>query len=175
MLVALLTKKTFIQKTCCCCVKRNNPWFSHGDTLLQALSAAWDGDPISAYGSIICSNTVFDQRSAAFLEGKFVEIILAPGFDHEALEYLKKKSSNLRLLELPQLNDAFDFDHTYKYVVGGLLKQSRDMGLYEKWDCVTEKEFPESMRPLSEFCISACKSTKSNSIPLLMSTRKVVI
>lgn len=171
---ALLTiKDLHSEKPAVVIVKHNNPCgLATGDTLLQALSAAWDGDPISAYGSIICSNTVFDQRSAAFLEGKFVEIILAPGFDHEALEYLKKKSSNLRLLELPQLNDAFDFDHTYKYVVGGLLKQSRDMGLYEKWDCVTEKEFPESMRPLSEFCISACKSTKSNSITLAYEYQK---
>jgi phosphoribosylaminoimidazolecarboxamide formyltransferase/IMP cyclohydrolase len=97
---------------------------------------------------------------------------MAPGFEHDALEYLKKKSSNLRLLELLQLNDPFDVDHTYKYVVGGLLKQSRDVGLYEKWECVTEKEFPESMKSLSEFCISACKSTKSNSITLAYEYQK---
>jgi len=171
---ALLTiKDLHAEKPAVVIVKHNNPCgLAIGDTLLEALSAAWDGDPISAYGSIVCSNKVFDLQSAEFLEGKFIEIILAPGFDHDALEYLKKKSSNLRLVELPQLNDVFDFDHTYKFVVGGLLKQSRDVGLYEKWDCVTEKEFPESMRPLSEFCISACKSTKSNSITIAYEYKK---
>lgn len=171
---ALLTiKDLHVEKPAVAIVKHNNPCgLATGDTLLQALGAAWDGDPISAFGSIICSNTVFDLQSAEFLEGKFVEIILAPGFEHDALEYLKKKSSNLRLLELLQLNDPFDVDHTYKYVVGGLLKQSRDVGLYEKWECVTEKEFPESMKSLSEFCISACKSTKSNSITLAYEYQK---
>jgi phosphoribosylaminoimidazolecarboxamide formyltransferase/IMP cyclohydrolase len=54
-------------------VKHNNPCgFATGKTLLQALSAAWDCDPISAYGSIICSNKVFDLKSAEFLNGKFV-------------------------------------------------------------------------------------------------------
>ncbi|MBC7086579.1 MAG: bifunctional phosphoribosylaminoimidazolecarboxamide formyltransferase/IMP cyclohydrolase [Methanomethylovorans sp.] len=171
---ALLTIKDInAKKPAVAIVKHNNPCgLATGDTLLQALSAAWDGDPISAFGSIICSNTVFDLASAKFLEGKFIEIILAPGFDPDALEYLKKKSSNLRLLELPHLNDAFDVNHTYKYIVGGLLKQSRDVGLYAKWECVTEKQFPESMRSLAEFCISACKSTKSNSITLAYEYQK---
>lgn len=148
-------------------VKHNNPCgLATGSNLLKALKAAWDGDPISAYGSIICSNKSFDIESAKFLEGKFVELILAPSFEQDALEYLKKKSENLRLLELPQLNEPFDFNHTYKYVVGGLLKQSMDVELYSKWECVTEKQYPDNLKPLSEFCINACKSTKSNSITL---------
>lgn len=165
---ALLTIKSLnTENPAIAIVKHNNPCgLATGTTLLKALKAAWDGDPISAYGSIICSNKPFDIESAKFLEGKFIELIIAPAFEHDALEYLKKKSSNLRLLELPQLNDPFDFEHTYKYVVGGLLKQSRDIELYSKWQCVTEKQYPESMKSLSEFCISACKSTKSNSITL---------
>ncbi|WP_209681399.1 bifunctional phosphoribosylaminoimidazolecarboxamide formyltransferase/IMP cyclohydrolase [Methanohalophilus levihalophilus] len=148
-------------------VKHNNPCgLATGKTLEQALQAAWDGDPISAFGSIICTNTVFDLKAAEYLKGKFVEIILAPGFEHDALEYLKNKSKDLRLLELPQLNEPFDVDCTYKYVIGGMLKQSRNIGLYEKWDCVTDAAFPEEKRKLAEFCIAACKSTKSNAVNL---------
>ncbi len=148
-------------------VKHNNPCgLATGNTLAQALQHAWDGDPISAFGSIICTNTVVDLTSAQFLKGKFVEIILAPGFDHDALEFLKNKSANLRLLELENFNESFDVDCTYKYVVGGMLKQSRNIGLYEKWECVTDKTYPEDKRNLSEFCICACKSTKSNSVTL---------
>lgn len=148
-------------------VKHNNPCgLATGSTLLQALQAAWDGDPISAYGSIICTNEIFDLEAATFLNGKFVEIILAPDFKPDALEYLKNKSENLRLLKLPDLREAFGTDYTYKYVIGGMLKQSRDIGLYEKWESVTDIPYPEEKRYLSEFCLKACKSTKSNSVIL---------
>ena len=148
-------------------VKHNNPCgLATGSTLLQALKAAWDGDPISAYGSIICTNEIFDLEAATFLNGKFVEIILAPDFKPDALEYLKNKSENLRLLRLPDLKEAFGTDYTYKYVIGGMLKQSRDIGLYEKWESVTDIPYPEEKRSLSEFCLKACKATKSNSVIL---------
>ncbi len=148
-------------------VKHNNPCgLATGSTLLQALQAAWDGDPISAYGSIICTNETFDLEAATFLNGKFVEIILAPDFKPDALEYLKNKSENLRLLKLPELREAFGTEYTYKYVIGGMLKQSRDIGLYEKWESVTDIPYPEEKRSLSEFCLKACKSTKSNAVIL---------
>jgi len=146
-------------------VKHNNPCgLSTGNTLLQALRAAWDGDPISAYGSIICTNETFDLESAQLLNGKFVEIILAPDFTHDALEYLKNKSANLRLLKLPDLRESFGTNCTYKYIIGGMLKQSRDIGIYEKWESVTETPYPEEKRDLSEFCLRACKATKSNAV-----------
>jgi phosphoribosylaminoimidazolecarboxamide formyltransferase / IMP cyclohydrolase len=148
-------------------VKHNNPCgLATGNTLLQALQAAWDGDPISAYGSIICTNEIFDLEAATYLNGKFVEIILAPDFKPDALEYLKNKSENLRLLKLPELRDVFGTEYIYKYVIGGMLKQSRDIGIYEKWESVTEIPYPESKRLLSEFCLKACKATKSNAVIL---------
>lgn len=148
-------------------VKHNNPCgLATGSTLLQALQAAWDGDPISAYGSIICTNEIFDLKAATFLNGKFVEIILAPDFKPDALEYLKNKSENLRLLKLPELREAFGTEYTYKYIIGGMLKQSRDIGIYEKWKSITDIPYPEDKRSLSEFCLKACKSTKSNAVIL---------
>ena len=148
-------------------VKHNNPCgLATGDTLLEALQAAWDGDPISAFGSIICTNKEFDLEAAEFLKGKFVELILAPGFEPDALKYLKAKSENLRLMELPEFNEDFAVEDTYKYVIGGMLKQSRNIGIYEKWDMVSQTEFPEDKRALGEFSLHACKSTKSNAVTL---------
>jgi len=148
-------------------VKHNNPCgLATGRTLLRALQAAWDGDPVSAYGSIICTNEIFDLEAATFLNGKFVEIILAPDYKPDALEYLKNKSGNLRLLKLPELREAFGTEYTYKYIIGGMLKQSRDIGLYEKWELVTDIPYPEDKRSLTEFCLKACKSTKSNAVIL---------
>jgi phosphoribosylaminoimidazolecarboxamide formyltransferase/IMP cyclohydrolase len=148
-------------------VKHNNPCgLATGSTLLWALKAAWDGDPVSAYGSIICTNEIFDLEAATFLNGKFVEIILAPDFKPDALEYLRNKSENLRLLKLPELREAFGTEYVYRYIIGGMLKQSRDIGLYEKWESVTDIPYPEDKRALSEFCLKACKSTKSNAVIL---------
>ncbi|ADI75076.1 phosphoribosylaminoimidazolecarboxamide formyltransferase/IMP cyclohydrolase [Methanohalobium evestigatum Z-7303] len=148
-------------------VKHNNPCgLATGDSLNDALRAAWDGDPISAFGSIICTNTTFDLETAQFLKGKFVELVLAPDYEPEALEFLKNKSDNIRILELPELNDKSNIDYTYKYITGGLLKQSKDVGTHKKWECVTETPFPENKKPLGEFCINACKSTKSNAVTL---------
>jgi phosphoribosylaminoimidazolecarboxamide formyltransferase/IMP cyclohydrolase len=148
-------------------VKHNNPCgLATGSTLLRALKAAWDGDPVSAYGSIICTNEIFDLEAATFLNGKFVEIILAPDYKPDALEYLRNKSENLRLLKLPELRETFGTEYVYKYIIGGMLKQSRDIGLYEKWESVTDITYPEDKRALSEFCLKACKSTKSNAVIL---------
>ncbi|MDO9098135.1 MAG: bifunctional phosphoribosylaminoimidazolecarboxamide formyltransferase/IMP cyclohydrolase PurH, partial [Candidatus Methanoperedens sp.] len=51
-------------------------------------------------------------------------------------------------------------------ISGGLLVQSRNNGLYEKWDVVTQAAFPEEKRKLAEFSLAACKHTKSNAVVL---------
>jgi phosphoribosylaminoimidazolecarboxamide formyltransferase/IMP cyclohydrolase len=45
-----------------------------------------------------------------------------------------------------------------------LIFQSRDIGIYDKWEIVSEHPFPESKRGLAEFSMTACKRTKSNSV-----------
>ncbi|AEH61711.1 phosphoribosylaminoimidazolecarboxamide formyltransferase/IMP cyclohydrolase [Methanosalsum zhilinae DSM 4017] len=154
-------------------VKHNNPCgFATGDSLAEALQAAWNGDPVSGFGSIICTNQTFDLESAKILKGRFIELILAPDFEPDALEYLKEKSEKLRILELPELNDEFQQNHTYRYITGGLLKQSRNIGIYEKWECVTDKSFPEDKRDLAEFSLHACKCIKSNAVSIAYEYKK---
>ena len=148
-------------------VKHNNPCgLATGKTLKSAFLAAWDGDPISAFGSIVCVNRIFDTETAKLLDKKFIEIIVAPGFEPEALDILKKKSETLRLLELNGFDQPFDGKYVYKHVTGGLLEQTRDVGHFEKWDLVTKTEFPDSKKGLAEFAMSACKCIKSNSISI---------
>ncbi|MCU0667488.1 MAG: IMP cyclohydrolase, partial [Patescibacteria group bacterium] len=81
-------------------VKHLNPCgIATGETLLDALKNAWDGDRVSAYGSIIAFTRKVDLETASFLKGKFVEVIVAPSFDADALEFLKNKSKDLRILD----------------------------------------------------------------------------
>lgn len=145
-------------------VKHSNPCgFATGNTLKEALSRAWDGDPISSFGSIICMTCKPDIEALEFLKGRFVELIIAPGYDEEGLSHLKNKSKDLRILEL-SMDGGKPLENTYRYIVGGMLVQSRNRGLYEKWDVVTEHPFPGDKRGLSEFALNACKYTKSNAV-----------
>lgn len=145
-------------------VKHCNPCgFATGAALSEALSRAWEGDSMSAFGSIICMTRKTDLATMEFLKGKFVEMIIAPGYDDDALEFLKKKSKDIRILELPMENGA-PVENTYRYIVGGMLVQSRNRGLYEKWEVVTQHPFPDEKRGLAEFSLTACKYTKSNAV-----------
>ncbi|HUI90678.1 MAG TPA: bifunctional phosphoribosylaminoimidazolecarboxamide formyltransferase/IMP cyclohydrolase [Chitinivibrionales bacterium] len=148
-------------------IKHTNPCgYATGKTLAEALSAAWSGDPISAYGSVIAVSQPVDLAAAKVLAGRFVEILIAPDFSPEALVYLKDKSSQLRILKVGELNDKKEERFVYKHVIGAMLKQDRDVVECEKWDTVTKAQFPESKAPLAKFAWKACKHTKSNAIVL---------
>ncbi len=160
---------TFHGKCCVAIVKHNTPCgISTGDNLRGAIEASWDGDPISSFGSIMCTNQVFNIEAAEYLRDKFVEVILCPGYDEAAIEFLRNKSKNIRLLALPGLLDGFKTDTTYRHILGGMLTNSLDVGLlYEKWENVTEHKFPDEKRELGVFAILACKYIRSNAISIV--------
>ncbi|MDY1592027.1 MAG: bifunctional phosphoribosylaminoimidazolecarboxamide formyltransferase/IMP cyclohydrolase [Methanofastidiosum sp.] len=168
---ALNAAKELSQYNAAIIVKHLNPCgIATGKTLLDALKNAWDGDRVSAYGSIIALTKRVDLETASFLKGKFVEVIVAPSFDADALEFLKNKSRDMRILETGKLFTSED--RVYKFLIGGVIEQERPKGLYEKWECVTNEKFPDSKKDLGLFTIIATKYTKSNSIVLGMEYEK---
>jgi len=145
-------------------IKHMNPCgLATGNTLAQAFSAAWEGDPVSAFGSVIAVSRTVDLATAELLKGRFVEIILAPGYDADALEFLEKKSKDIRILEVGKI-EAPKPGKVYKHVIGGMLVQDRDVGTYEKWECVTQAKFPANKDALAKFTWLVTKHTKSNAI-----------
>ena len=161
---ALNATHEFRDRIAVCVVKHCNPCgLAIGNTLSEALSRAWDGDPVSSFGSIICMTRKPDMETLEFLKGKFVELIIAPGYDEDALLFLKNKSKDLRILEL-EMENGVELENTYRYIAGGMLVQSRDRGLYQKWETVTVHPFPDDKRGLAEFALTACKYTKSNAV-----------
>jgi phosphoribosylaminoimidazolecarboxamide formyltransferase/IMP cyclohydrolase len=148
-------------------IKHTNPCgYATGTTLAEALEAAWSGDTVSAYGSVIAVSKVMDLPAAQVLTGRFVEVLIAPDFAEDALKFLKEKSSQLRLLKTGELNGKTQERYTYKHVVGGMLRQDRDIMEFEKWETVTSAPFPENMGALARFAWKACKHVKSNAIML---------
>lgn len=157
--------KSFKDKIAVSVIKHTNPCgLATGETLREAMEAAWAGDSVSAFGSVISSTRKVDLDAAQFLKGKFVEAIIAPAFEEDALEFLKTKSKDIRLLQVPDLFTGKPLEKTYRYVVGGMLEQSRDLDTFEKWEAVTKAVFPEDKHALAEFTWKVAKHTKSNAI-----------
>ena len=118
-------------------VKHANPCgIAVGATVEEAYAAAHACDPVSAYGGIIATNVPVTAAMARAANETFSEVIVAPGFDSEALELLREKK-NRRLLQLPagmsRAADAVEF----RPVSGGVLVQTVD-----RVDAVVEGEVP---------------------------------
>lgn len=165
---ALEAVKELAGKLAAAVIKHTNPCgYATGATLAEALEAAWAGDPVSSFGSVIAVTMPVDHATAEVLKGRFVEALIAPDFTPDALEFLKSKSKDIRLLKLHRpMTPAFE-GRTLRQVGGGMLIQNRDVGEEERWVIPTEQAFPEEKRPLADFGIKVCKHVKSNAIVIV--------
>jgi phosphoribosylaminoimidazolecarboxamide formyltransferase/IMP cyclohydrolase len=112
-------------------VKHTNPCGAAlADSASAALERAWDGDPLSAFGSVIALNAPVDLACAEFLAGPghFVEVLAAPSIDADAVELLRTKpkwGKNVRLVEVPDLGTP-RAQLEARRVWGGTLVQGSD-------------------------------------------------
>jgi phosphoribosylaminoimidazolecarboxamide formyltransferase/IMP cyclohydrolase len=155
-------------------IKHTNPCgCAIGTTLPQAFTNAYAGDPVSAFGSILAFNRTLDAATAELLAepGRFIEAIIAPGYDHQALEILRtrpKWKNNVRLLECPAMLHTQSPSLDYRRISGGLLVQDRD----EQPDPVSENKVVTERAPTAEelrdlqFAWKVAKHVKSNAIVL---------
>lgn len=148
-------------------IKHNNPCgVGTGERLWEAYTKARATDPVSAFGGVIVFNQSVDGETAQEIAKMFVEVIVAPGFEKEALEIFRTKK-DLRLLDvgadLGRPREGMDM----KRVVGGLILQDRDLGGIEdvrKLRVVTKrKPTPEEYEAMA-FAWIVCKHVKSNAI-----------
>ncbi|MFH1662780.1 MAG: bifunctional phosphoribosylaminoimidazolecarboxamide formyltransferase/IMP cyclohydrolase [Chloroflexota bacterium] len=149
---------------------------SHPD-IAEAYRRALSGDTVSAFGGIVASNRTVNKEMAEAMREVFYEIVIAPEYDADALEFLKKKK-NLRILlaELPPgYGDALAGYFDYRRVKGGLLVQASD-SLDERdvqLKTVTKRE--PTAKELEDllFAWRAVKHIKSNAI-LLVKDKMIV-
>ena len=157
----------------CAVVKHSNPCgLSAGRDQRHALEAAWNGDPVSAFGSIIAFNRPVERQTVEFFcldaadrsARKFVEVIVGPEITADALTYLQLHQ-NLRVIEYDTASPACPRD--IRYVNGSLLVQESDLTLLEKIEAVTQlAPNVEPLRGVIEFGLLAIANIKSNSILL---------
>jgi phosphoribosylaminoimidazolecarboxamide formyltransferase/IMP cyclohydrolase len=152
----------------CAIVKHNNPCgVALGATALQAYEQAYACDPLSAYGGIIALNRKVDRATAEQLHQQFIEVLIAPAYDEDALEVLTQKQ-NIRILEdqerrLPALGEP-----EIRQVTGGLLVQDRDNSRDERDDMevVTQRRPSEEEWADLLFAWRIARHVKSNAIVL---------
>ncbi|MDD5465563.1 MAG: bifunctional phosphoribosylaminoimidazolecarboxamide formyltransferase/IMP cyclohydrolase [Candidatus Omnitrophica bacterium] len=157
-------------------VKHNNPCGVAEDKKLErAYLNAWKTDKLSSFGGIVALNRRMDLATAKIiLKSGFLECIIAPGFDQEAINLFKEKK-NLRLIELKDL-DVVD-EPQVKRVSGGLLLQSKDLATLDlnKLKVVTKKKPGKKELETLIFAWKVAKHVKSNAIILASGTRTVGI
>ncbi|SFF96643.1 phosphoribosylaminoimidazolecarboxamide formyltransferase / IMP cyclohydrolase [Desulfotomaculum arcticum] len=156
-------------------VKHNNPCgTASAGNALDAYKRAYEGDPVSAYGGIAAFNTVVDAATAEEMNKIFLEAVIAPGYDEDALAILKQKQG-LRVLKTDALtarsSDGFDL----RKVNGGLLVQSFDRGVVDidKLKVVTKREPSQEEMDNLLFGMAVVKHVKSNAI-VIVKNKKVL-
>ena len=144
-------------------LKHNNACgFAQRNTIKQAYLDALAGDPVSAFGGVLISNTEIDAETAAEIHTLFCEVIIAPSFTEEALSLLKGKKNRVLLIQkstvLPIQN--------VRTALNGLLVQDKDCIT----DAVEDFTYATNTKPSDTelkdllFASKICKHTKSNTI-----------
>ncbi|WP_213815953.1 bifunctional phosphoribosylaminoimidazolecarboxamide formyltransferase/IMP cyclohydrolase [Glaciihabitans sp. dw_435] len=136
-----------------------------GDPIASAHRRAHECDPVSAFGGVIAANRPITLEAAQSIKDIFTEVVVAPGFEPEALEVLQAKK-NIRLLQLPQ---NFLRENTeIKQISGGELVQTADAQFapFDQWTLVAGDAVDAGTQADLEFAWTAVRAVKSNAILL---------
>lgn len=139
------------------------------DDVLTAWKEALAGDPESAFGGVLVTNLPVTRAVAEEINALFFEILIAPGFEPEALELLRSKKNRMLLKQRRPFHAAKDF----KRVLEGVLVQEKDDTNYADWNEVGGRETTDSENADLLFANIVCKHLKSNAIALVKN-RKLI-
>jgi len=150
-------------------IKHANPCgIAVGKDIAGAYRKAFECDPVSAYGGVVATNRPVTRAMAEAMGDVFTEVVVAPGFDEDAL-YLLMEKKNVRLLRCDGPHPGRSVE--WRTVSGGLLMQSVDT-VDENgddptgWTLATGEPADEATLADLAFAWRACRSVKSNAIVL---------
>lgn len=131
--------------------------------VVEAWDAALAGDPESAFGGVLVTNQQVNIEVAQKISELFFEILIAPGFDDDALTLLKGKKNRILL----QQKQNFYPEREYKRILNGVLTQEADKGNYAAWTESGARETSAEEKADMVFANIICKHLKSNAIALV--------
>ena len=133
--------------------------------LTDAWKDALAGDPVSAYGGVVITNRVIDEATASEMNKLFMEIIVAPGFEKNALEILKSKKNRIIL----QSKNVVFQANQFKSALNGALAQDKDLAFHNAGELKTVTTIAPTALETEDllFANIAVKHLKSNAIALV--------
>lgn len=146
-------------------LKHNNACgLASRSTLHQAYVDALAGDPVSAFGGVLISNTAIDAATAKEIHDLFCEVVIAPSYTKEALDILQGKKNRIILIQ----NEVALPDTLVRTCLNGVLVQDKDFITDSKSDLQTATTTAPTSQEVEDliFASKLCKHTKSNTIVL---------
>lgn len=163
---ALELLKEFDEPTVVACKHGNPCGVGSGEDIYSAWTKAFNADKTSIFGGIVVANREITVDVAKEMKEIFLEVIVAPSYEKEALELLQTKK-NLRVLLLPDITvkqpeNAYDI----KKINGGIIVQTIDSKLLDGYEVVTNRKPTEQELEDMMFTWKIVKYVKSNGIAL---------
>jgi phosphoribosylaminoimidazolecarboxamide formyltransferase/IMP cyclohydrolase len=150
----------------CVIIKHNNPCgVAVAETAAEAYEKALACDPMSAFGGVIAFNRPVDRALAERLHEHFIEVLIAPSYEEDALEVLKQKEA-VRILEAAEQRSYEPRERDVKRVRGGLLVQDPDRGdeRRDSMQVATQARPDERQSDDLWFAWKVCRHVRSNAI-----------
>lgn len=150
-----------------CVIKHAGPCgAASGLDAVAALDAAWEGDPLSAFGSVVGFNVPLDLEAAdALVTRGFVEAVIAPAFTDEAQARIRARKGwgqTVRLLSATSPPPGLSL----RSVAGGLLVQDEDRAEPARWEVVTKRSPTPAEDETLRFAWRCVRALRSNAIAL---------
>lgn len=131
------------------------------DAWIDALA----GDPVSAFGGILITNTTINKEAAEEINKIFFEVIIAPAYDSDALAILEQKKNRIVLVR----KECKTCPMQFRSLLNGALMQEKDLSIQTESDLVAMTEKQPSAKEVEDllFANKIVKNSKSNAITLV--------
>lgn len=180
---AIAAVREFSDPTCVIIKHATPSGVASATSLKSAWERAFATDTYSPFGGVVAVNRPLDLEAAAAMRPVFLELVLAPRFEEDALALLRRKK-NLRLVEIPGLETQVRAPPAdaaaplmQRGLHGGLLVQEEDLRPFdiETWRTVTQRTpTPEELESLL-FAVRVVKHVRSNALVFAKGTQTVGI
>lgn len=133
--------------------------------VVDAWKDALAGDPVSAFGGILITNTTINKEAAEEINKIFFEVIIAPAYDADALAILEQKKNRIVLVR----KDCKTCPMQFRSLLNGALMQEKDLSIQTESDLVAMTEKQPSAKEVEDllFANKIVKNSKSNAITLV--------
>ena len=149
-------------------VKHANPCgVAYGESLADAYRLSFATDPKSAFGGVIGFNRPVDSDTALAIGDSFVEVLLAPGYEPNALKLLMENKPNRRILDIGDMlarKDELYRGFYQRSIFGGMMLQDYDTCDIKEWKVVTKRAPTDEESKALRFAWKVTKYVKSNAL-----------